>query len=100
MGNLESAGSPQCYPANAKNPGETGVLRTSDHSRGLVEVGDEGLEEVACSAEKPLSMLGKVTPQVTSNAIKSELRVINAKWQSLAAETRQAILHLIESAAE
>ena len=44
VGNLESAGIPQCYPINAKNPGETGVLRTSDQSRELVGVGDEGLE--------------------------------------------------------
>ncbi len=100
MGNLESAGSPQCYPANAKNPGETGVLRTSDHSRGLVEVGDEGLEESKESSKKQTSRFVEVTTEVTSTPIHSELQVINAKWSSVPAATREAILHLIEAAAD
>ena len=63
-------------------------------------VGDEGLEESQDPAKKRTFSCGKVTAKVTSRAIQSELQVINAKWGSVPAATREAILHLIECTAE
>ena len=62
-------------------------------------MGDEGLEVSPDSAEKAGVLYSEVTPEVTSEGIRSELEAIIANWGRLDAASRKAVLHLVKTCA-